>query len=126
MYEDCNNNADFLRSIFVEAQSFSETELRWTVSDIEIVPLDQGDYGISEPDSNKEMVYNFSMKVLSEKKVLIRNSELMEILNLTKTIFNGKFVSNINDNSVSIKIFDGDIIEVQGNIELTMIENREN
>ncbi len=117
MYEDCNNNAYFLKGIFSEIQSFVNVELIWNVSDIEIIPIDQGDFVNGSYGADREKVYNFGKKILDEQEVQINNNALLEILNFTKVIYYGLFTTTIDSNLITIKIFDGDIIEIQGVIE---------
>lgn len=44
VYEDCNNNAAFLKELFVQIQELSVTELSWSISNLEFIPVDQGDF----------------------------------------------------------------------------------
>lgn len=117
-YKDCNNNVEIIKEIFKEVQKCVGDELVWDVSDLEIVPIIQRDYINETLDDDIEKVYKFGLQVSNEHHVLISSTELNSIIEYTKTIYYGMFQANIDGSKiVTIKIFDGDIIEIDGTIE---------
>lgn len=116
MYEDCNNNVSFLKDLFSEIQLFSDTELNWSISNLEVIPIDKGDSicGILRPEM--ELLYNFQKKVLEEHSVIISHNFFMSLLKNIRTIYEGNFISIIKGKSTKVKVFDGDIIEIDGEI----------
>lgn len=118
LYKDCNNNAEIIKEIFIEVQKCVGDELIWDVSDLEIIPIIQRDYIYETLDSDIENVYKFEQQVSKEHHVLISSSELNSIIEYTKTIYYGMFQAIFNGSKIAtIKIFDGDIIEIDGPIE---------
>lgn len=117
-YKDCNNNAEILKEIFKEVQKCVGDELVWDVSDLEIVPIIQRDYINETLDADIEKVYKFELQVSKEHHALISSTELNSIIEYTKTIYYGMFQANFDGiKIVTIRIFDGDIIEIDGTIE---------
>ena len=119
MYEDCNNNIQFVKEIFCKIGLRVNNELMWSVSNLDLAPVDTEDYnGVGGTVSNgRQRVYLFEQRVLNEHTVMISHVELMNLFDDIRTIYEGVFVVVINGNQSKISIFDGDIISIQGNIE---------
>jgi len=117
MYEDCNNNAAFLKGLFEQVQALSDLELNWSISNLDFIPIDRGDFIGGMPSTEMEQLYNFQKRILDEHKVIAAHSAFMDLLENIKTIYEGKFEVSIRNKNLNIKIFDGDIIEISGEIE---------
>lgn len=119
MYEDCNNNIQFVKEIFCKIGLRVNNELMWSVSNLDLAPVDTEDYnGVGGTVSNgRQRVYLFEQRVLNEHTVMISHVELMNLFDDIRTIYEGVFVVVINGNQSKISIFDGDIISIQGDIE---------
>lgn len=117
MYKDCNNNASYLKEIFTEIQSFSNVELNWNISNLDFIPVDNGDYIGGVPSPELEVLFNFQKKVKEEHGVLVAHNIFVSLLRHIRTIYEGKFTAIIKDGTINIKVFDGDIIEIDGDIE---------
>lgn len=117
MYEDCNNNAPFLKSLFTQLQGLSDTELSWSISNLDFIPVDKGDFTGGVPSVEMEELYYFQKRFLDEHTVIITHNDFMILFENIKTIYEGKFEVLIAGKQLEIKIFDGDIIEIDGEIE---------
>ena len=119
MYEDCNNNIQFIKNMFLKISSMVKNELIWSVSNLDLIPADIEDYsGIGGTiDDSRQRVYLFQQRILNEHTVVIGHDELMNLFDDIRTIYEGLFVVIINDQLSKISIFDGDIIKIQGDIE---------
>lgn len=119
MYEDCNNNIQFVKDMFRKISSMVKNELIWSVSNLDSIPVDIEDYsGIGGTVNNsRQRVYLFQQRVLNEHTIVIGHDELMNLFNDIRTIYEGIFVVVINGHQSKISIFDGDIIKIQGDIE---------
>ena len=112
LYEDCNNNSMFMKELFIQVQKLSELKLSWSISNLEFIPVDKGDL-IGE----MEELYNFQERILDEHKIVISHNSFMELLENIRTIYEGNFEALIRGNQLNIKVFDGDIIEIDGEME---------
>ena len=119
MYEDCNNNIQFIKDIFQKIALMVENELMWSISDLDVMPVNSEDYsGVGEPVNNRrQRVYLFQQRILDEHTVVIGHKELMNLFDDMRTIYEGVFVTVIDGHQSKISIFDGDIISIQGDIE---------
>ena len=108
LYEDCNNNSMFMKELFIQVQKLSELKLSWSISNLEFIPVDKGDL-IGE----MEELYNFQERILDEHKIVISHNSFMELLENIRTIYEGNFEVLIRGNQLNIKVFDGDIIEIE-------------
>ncbi len=117
MYKDCNNNIFFLKGIFFQVQKFSNTELNWKISNLDFIPVDKGDFVNGVPSIEMEELYDFQKRILEEYSINVRHNTLMELLKNIKTIYDGVFVALIDGKKFKIKVFDGDIIEIDGEME---------
>lgn len=117
MYKDCNNNISFLKSIFLQVQKFSNTELNWIISNLDYIPVDKGDFVNGVPCIEMKELYDFQKKILEEYSINVRHNTLMELFENIKTIYDGVFVALIDGEKFRIKVFDGDIIEIDGEME---------
>lgn len=119
MYEDYNNNIQFVKDIFQKIALMVENELMWSISDLDVMPVNSEDYsGVGGPVNNsRQRVYLFQQRILNEHTVVIGHKELMNLFDDMRTIYDGVFVTVIDGHQSKITIFDGDIISIQGDIE---------
>ena len=117
LYEDNNNNANYLINILVQVQQQVETVISWELSEFNFIIVDVGDFfnGIMPPEI--EEVYNFGKKIEREHVIVVEHNYLLKILKNIRTVYYANMKTIIGNNVFSIKIFDGDIIEIRGNIE---------
>ena len=115
LYE--NNNASYLINILVQVQQQIETVISWELSEFDFIIVDVGDFfnGIMPPEI--EEVYNFGKKIEREHVIVVEHNYLLKILKNIRTVYYANMKTIIGNNVFSIKIFDGDIIEIRGNIE---------
>ena len=116
LYDD-NNNASYLINILVQVQQQIETVISWELSEFNFIIVDVGDFfnGIMPPEI--EEVYNFGKKIEREHVIVVEHNYLLKILKNIRTVYYANMKTIIGNNEFSIKIFDGDIIEIRGNIE---------
>ena len=116
LYEN-NNNASYLINILVQVQQQVETVISWELSEFDFIIVDVGDFfnGIMPPEI--EEVYNFRKKIEREHVIVVEHNYLLKILKNIRTVYYANMKTIIGNNVFSIKIFDGDIIEIRGNIE---------
>ena len=117
LYDDKNNNASYLINILVQVQQQIETLISWELSEFDFIIVDVGDFfnGIMPPEI--EEVYNFEKKIEREHVIVVEHNYLLKILKNIRTVYYANMKTTIGNNVFSIKIFDGDIIEIRGNIE---------
>ena len=117
LYDDNNNNASYLINILVQVQQQIETLISWELSEFDFIIVDVGDFfnGIMPPEI--EEVYNFGKKIEREHVIVVEHNYLLKILKNIRTVYYANMKTIIGNNVFSIKIFDGDIIEIRGNIE---------
>ena len=117
LYDDNNNNASYLINILVQVQQQIETPISWELSEFDFIIVDVGDFfnGIMPPEI--EEVYNFEKKIEREHVIVVEHNYLLKILKNIRTVYYANMKTIIGNNEFSIKIFDGDIIEIRGNIE---------
>ena len=117
LYDDNNNNASYLINILVQVQQQIETVISWELSEFDFIIVDVGDFfnGIMPPEI--EEVYNFGKKIEREHVIVVEHNYLLKILKNIRTVYYANMKTIIGNNVFSIKIFDGDIIEIRGNIE---------
>ena len=117
LYEDNNNNAKYLMSILAQVQQQVETVIFWELSCFDFVIVDRGDFfnGIMPPEI--EEVYNFGKKIEREHVIMVEHNYLIKMLKNIRTVYYANIKTVIRNDIFSIKIFDGDIIEIRGNIE---------
>ena len=117
LYDDNNNNASYLINILVQVQQQIETPISWELSEFDFIIIDVGDFfnGIMPPEI--EEVYNFGKKIEREHVIVVEHNYLLKILKNIRTVYYANMKTIIGNNVFSIKIFDGDIIEIRGNIE---------
>ena len=116
LYEN-NNNASYLINILLQVQQQVETVISWELSEFDFIIVDIGDFfnGIMPPEI--EEVYNFGKKIEREHVIVVEHNYLLKILKNIRTVYYANMKTIIGNNVFSIKIFDGDIIEIRGNIE---------
>lgn len=117
MYEDCNNNATFLKGLLIQIQALSDTELSWSASNLDFIPVDYGDFVGGVPDIKMEKLYDFQKRILEEHRITINHHDLLDLVENIRSIYEGEFVTVSNGEQIKIKVFDGDIIEINGQIE---------
>ena len=117
LYENKNNNASYLINILVQVQQQVETVISWELSEFDFIIVDIGDFfnGIMPPEI--EEVYNFGKKIERAHVIVVEHNYLLKILKNIRTVYYANMKTIIGNNVFSIKIFDGDIIEIRGNIE---------
>ena len=117
LYDDKNNNASYLINILVQVQQQIETLISWELSEFDFIIVDVGDFfnGIMPPEI--EEVYNFGKKIEREHVIVVEHNYLLKILKNIRTVYYANIKTVIGNDKFSIKIFDGDIIEIRGNIE---------
>ena len=117
LYEDNNNNAKYLMNILTQVQQQIETVIFWELSCFDFVIVDVGDFfnGIMPPEI--EEVYNFRKKIEREHVIIVEHNYLIKMLKNIRTVYYANMKTVIGNGVFSIKIFDGDIIEIRGNIE---------
>lgn len=69
------------------------------------------------PGIEMEELYNFQKRVLDEHTIIVIHHAFMDLLENIRTIYEGKFEVLIRGKTLKIKIFDGDIIEIVGEME---------
>ena len=119
IYEDCNNNIEFVKEMFLKVGLMVKNELMWNISNLDAIPVDSEDYsGVGGAVNNsRQRVYLFQQRILNEHTVVIGHKELMNLFNDIRTIYEGVFVAVIDGHQSRISILDGDIISIQGDIE---------
>ena len=117
LYEDNNNNANYLINILVQVQQQVETVISWELSEFDFIIVDVGDFFNGIMPSEIEEVYNFGKKIEREHVIVVEHNYLLKILKNIRTVYYANMKTIIGNNMFSIKIFDGDIIEIRGNIE---------
>ena len=117
LYKDNNNNANYLINILIQVQQQVETVIFWKLLYFDFVIVDVGDFfnGIMPPEI--EEVYNFEKKIEREHVIVVEHNYLIKMLKNIRTVYYANMETTIENNVFSIKIFDGDIIEIRGNIE---------
>ena len=117
LYKDNNNNANYLINILIQVQQQVETVIFWKLLYFDFVIVDVGDFfnGIMPPEI--EEVYNFGKKIEREHVIVVEHNYLIKMLKNIRTVYYANMETTIENNVFSIKIFDGDIIEIKGNIE---------
>ena len=119
IYEDCNNNIQFIKEMFLKIGLMVKEELMWNISNFDSVPVNSEDYsGIGGTvNDSRQRVYLFQQRILNEHAVVIGHKELINLFGDIRTIYEGVFVATVDGYQSQISIFDGDIISIQGNIE---------
>lgn len=119
MYEDCNNNIQFVKEMFFKIALMVKNELMWSISNFDSIPVDSEDYsGVGgNVNNSRQRVYLFQQRILNEHTVVMGHKELMNLFDDIRTIYEGTFVVVIDGHQSKISIFDGDIISIQGDIE---------
>ena len=117
LYKDKNNNANYLINILIQVQQQVETVIFWKLLYFDFVIVDVGDFfnGIMPPEI--EEVYNFEKKIEREHVIVVEHNYLIKMLKNIRTVYYANMETTIENNVFSIKIFDGDIIEIRGSIE---------
>ncbi len=121
LYKDNNNNANYLINILIQVQQQVETVIFWKLLYFDFVIVDVGDFfnGIMPPEI--EEVYNFEKKIEREHVIVVEHNYLIKMLKNIRTVYYANMKTTIENDIFSIKIFDGDIIEIRGNIENNII-----
>ena len=117
LYKDNNNNANYLINILIQVQQQVETVIFWKLLYFDFVIVDVGDFFNGIMPSEIEEVYNFEKKIEREHVIVVAHNYLIKMLKNIRTVYYANMETTIENNVFSIKIFDGDIIEIRGNIE---------
>lgn len=134
-YDNPNENAHFISGIL---QSVSETvsnNVKWLISELELVPKYNGDYSPTGKNQNPDYAYHFTERIRNEHIVLCSGSELRLALEESTSVRWGVFLGFLDKTStdvdfyptveveeieliqhplalIEIRIIDGDIIEI--------------
>ena len=117
LYKDNNNNANYLINILIQVQQQVETVIFWKLLYFDFVIVDVGDFFNEIMPPEIEEVYNFEKKIEREHVIVVEHNYLIKMLKNIRTVYYANMETTIENNVFSIKIFDGDIIEIKGNIE---------
>ena len=117
LYKDNNNNANYLINILIQVQQQVETVIFWKLLYFDFVIVDVGDFFNGIMPSEIEEVYNFEKKIEREHVIVVEHNYLIKMLKNIRTVYYANMKTIIGNDVFSIKIFDGDIIEIRGNIE---------
>lgn len=79
--------------------------------------MDKGDFIGGVPSAEMEEIYNFQKRILDEHAVIVTHNDFMILFENIKTIYEGKLEVLMEGKQLEIKIFDGDIIEIDSEIE---------
>ena len=121
LYEDNNNNANYLINILVQVQQQVEIVIFWEISCFDFVIVDIGGFFNGIMPLEIEEVYNFGKKIEREHVIMVEHNYLIKMLKNIRTVYYANMKTTIENDIFSIKIFDGDIIEIRGNIENNII-----
>ena len=121
LYEDNNNNVKYLMNILAQVQQQVETVIFWELSCFDFVIVDIGDFFNGIMPLEIEEVYNFGKKIEREHVIMVEHNYLIKMLKNIRTVYYANMKTTIENDIFSIKIFDGDIIEIRGNIENNII-----
>ncbi len=117
LYKDGNNNASFLRWIFFSLNEFVNGEFSWSISNLNFVVVYTGDFFQGIIPVELEEIYNFQKETFDNYTVSVTHSRLINLLGSIQTIYEGDFLMLIKGKQLKIKVFDGDIIEIDGYLE---------
>lgn len=117
LYKDNNNNANYLINILIQVQQQVETVIFWKLLYFDFVIVDVGDFFNGIMPSEIEEVYNFEKKIEREHVIVVEHNYLIKMLKNIRTVYYANMKTVIGNDVFSITIFDGDIIEIRGNIE---------
>lgn len=117
MYKDCNNNAIFLKGLIDQVQALSASELNWSISNLDFIPVDKGDFIGGVPSTEMEQLYNFQKRISDEHTIITAHNDFLNLLKNVRTVYEGRLEVLIRGKQLKIKIFDGDIIEIDGEME---------
>ena len=106
-----------MKELFIQVQALSDIELNWSISNLDFIPVDKGDFIGGVPSIEMEELYNFQKRILDEHTVIVTHNIFMDLLENIRTIYVGEFEVLIGGKQLKIRIFDGDIIEIDGEIE---------
>ena len=106
-----------MKELLNQVQILSDLELKWSISNLEFIPVDKGDFIGGILSTEMEQLYNFQNRILDEHTIIIAHSDFMDLLKNIKSIYEGKFEVLLRGKQLKIKIFDGDIIEIDGDLE---------
>ena len=100
MYEDCNNNIQYIKSIFCRIALLNKHELVWHVSNLDVAPIESADYSGIGADVDNDRIYLFQQRILNEHIVNVKNKELMNLFDGIRTIYDGMFTVTINGKKI--------------------------
>ena len=72
IYEDCNNNIQFIKEMFLKIGLMVKEELMWNISNFDSVPEHSEDYsGVGRTvNDSRQRVYLFQQRILNEHTVV--------------------------------------------------------
>ena len=67
IYEDCNNNIQFIKEMFLKIGLMVKEELMWNISNFDSVPVNSEDYsGVGRTvNDSRQRVYLFQQRILN-------------------------------------------------------------
>ena len=90
-----NDNIFFVSKLFNDLK-LCKKGYKWVVSDLDLVPVEQGDYSGIGGKAKNSTAYDFMKKMERDKVAVINLDELYDIFEDTQTIRNGVFIC-LND-----------------------------
>lgn len=100
IYEDCNNNIQFIKEMFLKIGLMVKEELMWNISNFDSVPVNSEDYsGVGRTvNDSRQRVYLFQQRILNEHTVVIGHKELLNLFGDIRTIYEpGSSVAQIKE-----------------------------
>ena len=84
IYEDCNNNIQFIKEMFLKIGLMVKEELMWNISNFDSVPVNSEDYsGVGRTvNDSRQRVYLFQQRILNEHTVVIGIAVYQKIENV--------------------------------------------
>lgn len=72
IYDDCNNNMEFILPLIRKGMESSNKDVSLCLSDIDFIPFDQGDSFNGCLSDEAQAVYEFKLTMESERKVIMK------------------------------------------------------
>ena len=72
-------------------QALFDLELNWSISNLDLIPIDKEDFMWGVPSTEMEQLYNFQKRILDEHKVIATHNDFMDLLKNVKAIYEGRF-----------------------------------
>lgn len=88
---ECNNNSYFLSDI-IKSMNIDYSKYKWIIFDLDLVPIFHGDYCGMGGEVPQSAAYKFLKKMEKDKIAVLSYSEMLMILEDTRTISKGVFI----------------------------------